>query len=393
MAILKQASVKFPLLLAVPVLLVIGVVAVIMLQPEPPPQPKPPEPLPLNDGPGPSADGGDPLIDPDPRPRPQPKPGAPTEITVAQAMEAEVDRAFEEVRARLELKFKGAEYVLDRTWTLEQVVRRTDKLIGTHFDATDYTLTFPQSDDALAEITCATVKGLALPDGPLVMRVNVRTGETSRTGRILARNAAGYVLIGETEYRLITDVLRGAVSEHLMRQRHVESGLAEFTPVELRSESAMAVEDFTATPSKTGLGVVFACRTIQKAELAEPAVIVVDYGLRSVKISEVDNVGWMQFDLDREQFTRRSDWLLRNVTTYVTQQAANGAAIENIRVELADNNEWRWHYSSLTPFDIKIAECSPERVVLEISTHYGRPLPFAKVRYVAEPAAGTYKFE
>jgi hypothetical protein len=392
MTTFKQPSVKLPLLIAAPVLLVIGVAAVFLLQPDggPTPQPNVPEPLATNDAPRPD-DGGDPLVDPDPRPRPEPKPGAPTEIAVADAMKAEVDRAFNEVRARLELKYKGADYTLDRSWTLEQVVRRLDKLTGTHFNATDYALTFPQADDALAEITCATVQGRELPDGPLTMSLNLRTGETTRTGTIFARNADGYVLLDARQYREISDMLRRAAVAHILDQAQAASGLAGFMHMEARGD--FDATDFSAEAAKSGFGAEFACRSVRGAPLAEPAVISVDYKARTVTLSRVTAPGWMELDEERDRFTRRAQWLMQVVANHALGQAGLKVAKADIQLEAAPDSDWGWRYASFTPFDVTIVEYSAERVVLEVASCFGRALPFGKVRYVAEPATGTYKFE
>jgi hypothetical protein len=392
MATFKQPSVKLPLLLAAPVLLVLGVAAVFLLQPDPPPrpQPNPPEPLPGNDAPRPD-DDGDPLIDPDPRPRPKPVPGAPTEVAVAEAMRAEIDRAFGEVRARLELKFKGAGYALDRGWTLEQVVRRLDKLTGKYFDAADYTLTYPEADDALAEIICATMQGRGLADGPLSMRVNLRTGETTRAGVVLARNSDGYVLLNEHQYREISDVLRRAAVAHILDQTQAASGLAGFMNMEARGD--FDATDFSAKAAKSGLGAEFACRSVHGAQLAEPAVISVDYLARTIKASKANSAGWMYFDDDRERLKRRCDWFLPEVASYVLEQAAAKVPVGEVRLEAAQDSNWGWRYSSFTPFDVTIVEYTEARVVLEIAGSFGRPLPFTRLRYVAEPATRKYKFE
>ena len=103
----KQSSTKLPILLALPVLALLGVAAVFLLGPDDPDPPKPPGPQPELNEPEtpPGNDGEDPLkVDPSTIKRPTPKPGAPESIDVAEAMYAEAFEHMRAVRARLELK-------------------------------------------------------------------------------------------------------------------------------------------------------------------------------------------------------------------------------------------------------------------------------------------------
>jgi hypothetical protein len=390
----KPRSAKLPLLIALPVLLAIGVAVVFLIPNDPPPQPQPPEPLLSNDEPAPIVDKDNPLVGPDPRPRPRPKPGAPSEVAVAKAMEGEAGAAMEAIRSRLELKFKYAEYKLDRSWTLEQVMRRPDALSGTHFAATDYSLSFPDGEDPQAVITCATIQGRELPDGALTLTLNLRTGDAKRQGRILARNAAGYVLLGDSEYREISEALRAAVLDHVLRQDGVASGLAEFKAVSSPPDSMFVSTDFTiAGVKEAALAVDFTCHSIGSEELAHPAVISIDYATRTVKLSASNSPDWIAPPRDRERFTRRSHYLFMSVSDGIVARIINGGDLDEIRPEGAHRSHWSWAYSEVMPFDVKIVEGTANRVVLEVATSFGRPLPFAKVRYVAEPGAGKFEFE
>jgi hypothetical protein len=394
----KPRSAKLPLLIALPVLLVIGVVAVFLIPNDPPPQPQPPAPIFANEEPGPGGDDGDPLVtDPNPRPRPNPKPGSPTEVAVAKAMEDEIDAAMEAIRARLELKFKYAEYVVDRTWTLEQVVRRVDTLNGKYFNATDYTLGFPEGENPVAIITCATIQGDALPDGALSMTVNLRTGKSSREGRVLARTTDGYVLLGDAEYRYISEVLREAAQSHVIAQAGTASGLAGLdTSFGVPAEAAFEAADFTAGAVKGApLSAEFACRSIRGEPLAEPAVVTINYATRTATLSAVRSSSWMEAPDNRDQFMRDCRWMMREVASGALQEMAEGIPATELTPEEACNQTWTWNYVAFLPFDVKLTfdKDNPQRVVLEVATCFGRPLPFAAVRYVADSSTGTYAFE
>src|SRR5690606_5711084 len=114
----------------------------------------------------------DPLhVDPDKIIRPNPQPGAPATAALATEIEAEARAGQEAIRARLELRFKNNGYEVNREWTLASVMRKLDVLEGKHFAAGDYRLSFPDSEHPIARVECATRKGAALPDGPLLMVV------------------------------------------------------------------------------------------------------------------------------------------------------------------------------------------------------------------------------
>jgi hypothetical protein len=394
----KPRSAKLPLLIALPVLLALGVAAVFLIPTDPAPRPIPPTPGFANDDPGPTGNGTDPLIaDPNPRPRPNPRPSAPSDVAVAEAIEDEADAAMDAVRSRLELKFKHAEYKLDRTWTLEQVMRRLDALSGTHFTAADFALSFPDGTDPIAVITCATIQGHEMPDGPLKMTVDLRTGKSTREGRVLARNADGYVLLGDAEYRLVSEVLREAVQAHVILQADTDSGLASLeTPFQVPQNAVFAATDFTANPVKgEPLSAAFACHTLRGEPLAEPAVVTINYKTRTATLSAAKSPGWMELPGDRDQLMRRTRWMLREVASRALEKVAEGVPAAELTAEKAHNEAWIWSHAVVLPFDVtlKFDKEQPQRMILEIATCFGRQLPYPAVRYVADSSTGTFAFE
>ncbi|MCA8916763.1 MAG: hypothetical protein KDB90_15325 [Planctomycetes bacterium] len=389
----RQAqSKKLPLLIALLAVLVIGGVGAFFLLPEePPPQPKPPAPIPQANEPGhQNPPDTDPLTaDPNARPRPKPKPGAPDRVDVAQAMANEVRDGLDAIRARLELKFKYAEYQLDRSWTLELIMRKLERLDGEYFLGTDYTLALPQGDEPVAEISCVTIKGAELPDGPVRLTVNLRTGESTTTGRIFARDKAGRVLLADAAYAQATRILQNAVLNHANMQADIGDGI--LAPLE-NTLRAWRVDPFIDSDFKAAevagrsLTIEFACRTVQGEELSEPAVITVDYGARSVVLSRVSAPTWMPMPSNREKFKDDCRWSLRAMTTQLARQLADGKSAEEVRVGGVNSLHWVLTSLGVLPFELKveISADTPQTVAVEVSTNFGRPLPFKRLRYVAQ---------
>ena len=396
MAIVRLTSAKLPILIALPALIVMGVVAVFLLQPDPPP---PPKPAPLDDLPGsephhrpPDADPLKP--DPNARPRPEPRPGAPSTAELASDMSSEAWDGLESIRSRLELKFKYAEYTLDRTWTLETVMRKLERLDGKHFAGTDYSLTYPEGTEPMAEIVCATIQGQELPDGPLKLSVNIRTGESEKTGHILARDVNGFVLLGLASYQQITECLTTAVVSHALAQRETEPGtLASLdNRIETWQAPDFAPADFSAVQVQPKpLCVEFACRSFHGEELAEPAVIQIDYATQSVQISRVSAATWLPLPSDREQYKDRCRWALRSLAYQAVNRLASGTAPTEISQQSLNMENWAVRYSGVLPFEfaIEITESDPRKAIVSIATHFGRPLPFKRLRYVAQVGSET----
>jgi len=392
----KIGSAKLPLLLALPVLIVIGIVG-FALQPDDPPANHGPEPEPILDCGGPHLppdNRGGPITDPDPRPRPDAKPGAPTSAAEAAALELEAWASIEAIRARLELKYKYAEYQLDRGWTLEVVMRKLDALNTTNFAAADYTLTFPEGAEPGAVISCASRKGHKLADGALTMTVDLRTGRSVKDGRILARTADGYVLLGEGEYALMCELIRSAAAAHVVRQAASGEALA---PVEglIAQAGSFFAADFSAGASEaSALAIEIACRTFRGEPLAEPGVLTLDYKARSASLSRVSAKSWFPVP-EREELENVLRWRLRSIARWALTQVEGGKAAVDLRPEGGEQNAWLWQHMNLLPFDIQIVvdAAKPKRVELRIGTVYGQKLPFGRLTYVMDQEANTSGFE
>lgn len=387
MAIFKAGSVRFPLLIAVPALLVLGVAAVLLTGQDPPPPPRPPAAnLPEPDQrPDPEPDSAP--LQPDSDPPPPPRRGGPSSVAEAEEMAGEVWGALELIRSRLELRYKGADYQLDRGWTIEYLVRRLERLDGKHFRGSDFTLDFPEGEEPVAEIACVTRDGEALADGELKMVVDLRTGRTTKSGRVLARDPDGLILLGEREYTVLDSLLREAVYRHARKQLRRTDGALE--PLEELFDSG-PVEPFAAgdcaaisLPDKP-LVVEFACRTLHGEQLAEPAVITLDYAAQSATISRAGARSWMPLPRDRGELKDDCFWYLRILAGGIRNALENGTPREQIRLEQFDEYPWAIRSAGILPFDVtlQISEQAPWVVTLEVATHFGRPLPFSPLKYV-----------
>lgn len=392
-----QRSMKLPLLLAVPVMLVLAAVAVFLLLPDQPPPPPTPDPAPLdNSGVAkPPDDGEDPLpAEIDPRPRPKPNNGAPESGSVADAMLAEAWGAMEDIRSRLELKYKYAKYKLDRTLTLETVLRRLSRLDGDYFKGTDYALSYPESEEDLVQIECLTIEGRDLPDGPLTMTVEMRTGESTTEGTIFARNAEGYVVLGDSAYRALTVIMRESILDHFNVQNGYTEGLADLvalTPNEV--PEPFSTDDFKAS-SSGAMGYRLSCATVDGEGLAQPVVVTADYDVNTISITSIPSDDWMRPPDDRERLKNRIDWLLQDMARNALNQLEREIKAEDIRIYTLGASWWYFRWAELSPFDVKL-EITPgdsPKVTLTVATSFGKPLPFKPVRFVAIDAEskGSY---
>lgn len=387
MATLKPRSVRLPLLIALPVLVILGLAAVFLSGQEPPPPPHPPAPnLPEpDDGPPPRPET-DPLqADPDPPPRPIS--GAPATAQEAEEMADEAWGALENIRARLELKYKGAEYKLDRGWTIELLMRRLDRLDGKHFRGTDFALEFPEGEEPVAVARCVTRSGANLPDGELKLTVNLRTGVTEKSGRLLARTPEGLILLGEREYARLDELIREALFRHCERQQAQTDGslapldgLYDDSPGEPFNAASLSASAVVNRP----LAVEFACRSLNGERLAEPAVVTLDYAAKSVAISSVSAKSWMPLPADREAFKNQCRWYLRILAGTARNALEDGTPRDQITLEGDERFGWAIRYAVVLPFDIKltISESEPWTITLEVASQFGRPLPFKPLRYV-----------
>lgn len=383
-----KSSVKLPLMIAAPVLLVIGGVAAFFLLPDPPAPPPQPAPQPLDNtgNERPPDNGEDPLpVEIDPRPRPEPNNGAPDSAALADAMLEEAWGAMENIRSRLELKYKYAEYTLDRELTLEAVMRKLSRLDGTHFKGADYALSFPPGEGDLVRIECRTIETRPLPDGPLVMTVDMRTGETSKEGTIFARNTEGYVLLGDPAYRALTEIFQYAVNDHFSVQQETPEGLAD---VELlmpdEPEAPFKAGDFKV--SKVGeMGFRISCSSVSGEAIASPVSLTGDYESNTISVSTAASEDWMRPPTNREEVKDRLDYVLRTMARAVFQQMDAGKKPAELRVYRLNAYYWYLRWAQISPFDIRfeVTEGETRKVTFTVATSFGKALPFKPVRYVA----------
>jgi len=384
-----QKSARLPILIALPVLLILGAVAVVLLLPDPPTPPPAPDPRPLdNTTEIPPADGGDDPLEykPDPRPQPRPDHGAPDSAAKAEAMLEEAWGAMEEIRSRLELKYKYADYTLDRTLTLETVMRKLSRLDGAYFVGNDYALAFPEAEGDLVRIECATISGRDLPDGPLSMSVDMRTGETKRDGKLFARDANGHVLLSDTDCRTLTELLREPVLTHFAHQRALTGELAPVTNLLPEAPpSPFSADDFKAI-AVGAMGYRLSCHSVGGQTLATPIDITGDYATNSISVTSLPSRQWMPPPDDRESFKRRIQGLLDDVSRMAITQLENGTKVEDLRVYLLGGSWWYYRYADFSPFDIKleVTDLEARKITITVAGSYGSPLPFKAVRFISD---------
>jgi hypothetical protein len=395
MAYLKPQKVKLPVMIALPVLLAAGIGAAYFLTQD---APEPPPPIHGNtfelpgDGGCKGPDTDDPLyVDPDTIKRPTPRPGAPSSATLASEIENEARKAQEAIRSRLELRFKNNEYRVDPAWTLLQVMRRLDALNTARFHAADYKLTFPEGDAPMARIECASAKGVPLADGPLVMLVNLNTGETTLEGKVWARDANGYLLLNDAAYRDMNRTLRSATLSHhaLHHQGELASVMASealhdrlFEYVESGDYKAFKVAGTQDTWE-------LSCRTIDGEALAEPAVVTIDYAANTIKVSVVSSPAWMPLPDNRQEFAEVCQWMFREMGNRY-KSFHNNAASPAEAISLAKSmNTWTFDYAGVSAMDVTMTLSEDnETLWIVVASVYGRPLPFAALRYRASVASG-----
>lgn len=383
--------------MALPVLLVLGTVAVFLLLPDPPAPLPSPIPQPLDNG-GTTPwvdDGDDPLpADPDLRPRPRPNNGAPDDASVADAMLEEAWSAMGDIRSRLELKYKYAEYTLDRSVTLAALMRKLERLDGKYFRGTDYALHYPEGSVDTVRIECVATNGRALPDGALAMIVDMRTGETQVEGTVFARNAEGYVLLGDEAYRELSRVFRESVLAHYnLQQNEVETLVAVTRLVPEDIPEPFQPDDFKAT-AVGSMGYRLSCSTVRGEPLAKPVGISADYTANTISVTGVASDDWMRPPDDRERLKNRIDGLLDEMAHMALDQLKAGTKVDQLRIYLLGGSWWYFRWAELSPFDVKLAVIDGEspKVTLTVETAFGRSLPFKAVRFVATSAEseGSY---
>jgi hypothetical protein len=379
------------LVLPIFVILVAGTVyALLPADTPPPPQPNTgllpdPDPLPPpKPGPGPL----EPLVT---EPTGKRRAGAPASLAEADAILREVNEKLAAVRARLELKFKVNEYMHDPAWTLEGVMRRLTVMDGTHFRASDYSLTFPDSAAPVAHIGCNTRQGAALPDGPIVMVLNLKTGESEIQGDLLARDDYDRVYLPDSVARVAADeVFRMFTADFLLRTGADAEVAARSR--RWRDESELSSFTFTATVLHDSPAVVeYACREAAESQLAEPMVLRFDYGTWLLERSDCTNSAWQPEVPDRAEMADRLRWRIASVAEMAGNSLRGGVALTERTIGKAGVSQWHVLGSEFLPSDLRIVS-SGTTVRVTLATSLGRPLPYAAIVYVYDTATDTGKF-
>lgn len=396
MAYLKPQRVKLPVMIALPVLLAAGLGAAYFLTPDAPEPPPPPHgnkfDLPGSSGCKPP-DNDDPLyVDPNTIKRPTPRPGAPSSAALATEIENEARKAQEAIRSRLELRFKNNEYKVDPAWTLLQVMRRLDALNTARFHADDYKLTFPEGEIPLVRIECASAKGVPLPDGPLVMLVNLNTGETTLEGKVWARDANGYLLVSDAVYRDLSRALRSATRSHYELHHEGKLSAVAMGPDALNAELFEYVEVGDCKAFKLPGSVdtwELSCRSIDGEPLAEPAVVTMDYAASTIKVSQISSPEWMPVPDDRTEFADGCRWMFQEMgSRYKSLHAHAESPAEAMRLAKS-LNRWTYEYAGVSAMDVTLALSEDAKTLwIIVGSVYGRPLPFASLRYRCDVATG-----
>lgn len=395
MANFKPSGTKLPILLAIPVLVVFGVAAVWMLGPDDPDPPRPPGPPPEMNDPlsrPPDNTGTDPLtVDPGSIKRPTPGSGSPDSVEMADAMLNEAWNAMRSIRARLELKFKYAEYELDRGWTIGTVMRHPERLDGEHFKADDFVLSFPEGEEMIALVECSTAKGIRLPDGALSMRLNLQNGECEEGGTIYARNASGEVLLADEHYRWMSTMLQSAAVRHMLSHFQPDGEASS----ELFEYIREPFERTDLSSSSTGEIASFACRSVRGEPLAYPGVISIDYASEKITLSSVPSRDWMPLPKSAEDFSENYEWYMRWMAKRAIEIVRQEGHSREVTRQEFQYVEWYFTSSGVCPLDLNmiISKDDPLVVTLELRSSWGRQLPFKPVRYVAEPDKNRYGFE
>jgi hypothetical protein len=378
--IMMKARNLRPLLIALPVLLALATGAVLMLQPDPAPPPSPP---PIENAPPELPDNTpEQPLEPERPISPSPPHGGPTSAAVADAMRAEARAALEAIRARLELKYKYADYSLDRSLTVESLMRKLERLDGEHFRGTDFHLTF--GEEVTAVIECRTAAGNELPDGVLSMRVDLRTGLSDLSGTIFARTHDGRLLPGAEDYRALSEFFSSCVLRHYSTQAGLENGIA---PVNLpRRPDWLTEEDVRVTTDPEHRRYSLRIETLKGTALAEPLQVAVDYAAGTIEATEAASEEWLRGPEDREDFKSSIRWALYWTAMRASQLVMQGAEPASIRASSLGTSYWYFRRYGFTPFDVRVTidatDAQAPAVTLEIATSYGRPLSFNPVRFV-----------
>lgn len=376
------------LVLVLPVFIIVVAGTVYALLPDSPPAPPlpntgllpDPEPLP------PTGDPDKPLQPLVPAPKGQRRTGAPASLVEADAILAEVNEKLTSVRSRLELKFKVNEYQHDPAWDLQSVMRRLSTMDGTHFRAADYALGFPAPAEPVVEIACNTRQGAALPDGPIKMVVNLKTGESEIVGNLYARDQYDriYLSAGDLDYAAET-VLTRFNADFVVRTGGTDDS-SYYRP--WRRRSSLTDADFVVSVlSEQPLVVEYACRAGGGSELAEPVVLRFDYSTWRMTCSNVASEKWHPKLEDRDEFKDDNQWRLSHLTELAQRFGQSGKPVSERRLGEMGCSSWAVGGSGYSACDIRVS-ATDRKIRVSIATSMGRPLPFAQLVYERDIATG-----
>ncbi len=381
------------LVLVLPIFVILVAGTVYALLPDdtpPPPQPNTgllpdPDPLPPpKPGPGPL----EPLVT---EPKGKRRAGAPASLVEADAILREVNEKLSSVRARLELKFKVNEYLHDPAWTLEGVMRRLSTMDGTHFRAADYSLTFPDPAAPVAHISCNTRQGAALPDGPIVMVLNLKTGKSELKGDLLARDDYDRVYLSDNVASVAANEILGRFATDFLKRT---GGSVEHSPRyrRWRDEEVLARFNISAKMLSEDPPVVeYACRTVAESELAEPMILRFDYGTWQMQRSECSCTAWQPAIPDRAEFCDQLRWRIASIAEHAASALRAGAQVTERTIGQTGVSPWSVQGDGFLPTDFRISAAGTT-VRVTLASSLGRPLPYAAIVYTYDTATDTGKF-
>ncbi len=154
--------------------------------------------------------------EPEPEPTPEPKVDEPDptikmpdlgnnlESTVgpktpdeAEVWLAEVTKAMNYIRSRIEYKYQTSGRTVTTKWKLTELVRRESRVESTLFALTDFKVEYETDPKEIFLIICSTSRGRELAFGPLTMLVEFGSGESEYQGYTYAIHENGGVLLSK----------------------------------------------------------------------------------------------------------------------------------------------------------------------------------------------------
>jgi hypothetical protein len=397
---LSPSQKKLMLLVALPVTGALILAGVWFALPEPPAPPPTPNQAPEPEPPQPDPGTNEPeVIHPIERPDPEPVPNAPRNPEVAEAMRVEAFEGLKRIRSRLELKYKYADYQHDTAWTVEGVVRRPERLNGEYFEFADFKLSFPVPEEANVELSVATAKGVELPDGPLALRVNLGTGESEETGEVFARDHNGRVLLLDKHYAEATDVIMSVMHEWISIQNLPEGEPRGRMLEYLEDRLEWRLDNFERGDLVLGKKLSngrleFSLRTYHGHELSWPAVVYYDPGTENFELVDVQSPRWMPVPDDADRLKSNIRWDLRWSCEQVFHDDEYEPVVpDSVSTDILDTDVYVESRSEPSDWTVELVPGDSPKVIVELHSSFGRPLPFGKLRFVYDSEHDEGSFE